>query len=176
MPKKEKEEVTETPPVEAPTEPKAELPVTEIKLQTEAGETVALSAEQIQQIIEDNKALRRDKHQMAVRALVSKAEQRGVVPAVTRLAEHILLACEPQAQPTIKLEADGEEKDYNLYSAVARLLEVVPSVTETLTKGVEGVKLQAAPKLSTDEAEAKVKEDRKRLASYMGRPTEEASI
>ena len=148
-------------------------PLRVIEMQTEAGETISLTAEQVQQILSDNVQLKNEQHRTHVDMVLREAEERGVAPAVLNVAEPILVACSEEAEATIVL---GDDR-MNYFGAIARLLEVIPGVlgekseeVVTIPNPVQG------EEVTLEQAEERARKRRAELAPKLGRPSDTAEV
>ncbi len=87
-------------------------------------ETVKLAADQFRALTNRIKQLELSVKGARVKEITSACLARGVSPIVVTTAERVLMACEPEADATIKLTDDGES--VNLFGAVTALLESIP--------------------------------------------------
>ena len=142
----------ETPPVEPAVETEAP---TFLELPTSNGETIRFTGDDVRRLMQDNARLSKERHETRVHAAIAKARDRGVVAAVLNTAEPILMACSEDAKSTIKFSAD--EQPVNLYGAIEKLLDMIPSVTKQVTYEEMGEPLGGEPNMTPEEAEAKAK-------------------
>ena len=150
-----------------------EYPLREIELQTEAGESIVLTAEQVQKLLSDNIKLTEAQHRTNVDTVLRKAEEKGVAPAVLNLAKPILMACSEEAEATIELGDD----QMNYFGAIARLLDVIPGVLgEPSQDVIEVPNPVQGEKLTLEQAEEKAKRRRAELAPKLGRPSSTAEV
>ena len=148
----EEELETPVPEVVEPAPPAPEPP-TFLELPTSNGETIRFTGDDVLRLIKDNDRLSRERHENHVNAAILAAKDRGVIADVLNTAKPILMACSEDAEGTIKLSADGPM--FNLYGAVVRLLEVIPSVTKQVTYENPGEPMGGEDELTPEEAERK---------------------
>jgi len=150
---------------------------TAISLQADDGSTVTLSGDQVLQMLSDNRELRADRHNTRVLAVIDKAKDRGVAPAVIDTATPILQACSEGAEATITLSIGGEDRAFNYFTALARLLEMVPGHIGELSVAPTGQPIgTTGKKLTMEEAEANAIERRNELRSYLGSSSNDSPV
>jgi len=172
------EEVVEQATPEPEAEPVPPAPPSEIQLQAQDGQLITFRAEDILQVMATNRKLREERHETRVDEIITKAQRRGVPPATLRVAKPILLACSEEAEPTITLSVGDEDRKFNYFSALARLLDAIPSTLgeRTFISAGEPMGAGEEKEMTTDEAEKFAKSELKRLASYMGRSNDTAEL
>lgn len=128
---------------------------------------VTLAQGEFQALVERTRSLELQLKRACVKDIIDRSLARGVPPAVVSVAERVLMACEPDAQATIKL-SDDAPNPVNLFGAVVALVESVPGRigerTYGPTNGKPPIGLSGEEKpITLEEAEKQARECRIKL-------------
>lgn len=86
---------------------------------------ITLAQQEYDTLVSRMRQLELANKQAKVKEITGACLARGVPPVVVKLAERVLMACEIEAEPTIRLSEDSPHP-VNLFGAVTALIESVP--------------------------------------------------
>lgn len=131
--------------------------------QTLPQDVVTLSRDQYQLILQRQERMEHELQSAKVKELCDAALARGVPPVIVNTISPILMACQRDAQGTIRLTADAQQA-INLFDAVATILTTCPGRLGEVTLTDTGFKPAGAPKpVTVEQAEELARKRRKEL-------------